>query len=297
MIGFGAALSRQWKVAFRHPAIWLMLFVPLAAVAFCFLFYLLPLHQAAGAAPNGRLPLLWTAAGVPVMLAFPAAAASLKGMAGDWSGRRYRDLGTTGLRRSTATAAYLLAPLLAATLTALVSFVLLQAAIAWWTQTLPAARDVIFGCGYTMFGALHAAVLSALVVSLLPSNGTYAAIAALSAVLPGFLSGVFVPAGFVLPPARYALTFFPAAHAVSLARQALMWQTLEQVFADDGAGAGLYKQLFGVELTWAGQVIPPLWSLLLLAGTTLILLAAASALAYRVSRAARHRPASAARRT
>ena len=277
MIGFGAALSRQWKVAFRHPMIWLLLFVPLAAVAFCFLFYLLPLHQTAGAAPNERLPLLWTAAGVPVMLAFPAAVASLKGMASDWSGRRYRDLGTTDLRRGTATAAYLIAPLLTATLTALVSFVLLQAAIAWWTQTLPAARDVIFGCGYTMFGALHAAALSLLVVALLPSNGTYAAIAALSAVLPG-------------------LTFFPAAHAVSLARQTLMWQTLEQVFAGDGTGAGLYKQLFGVELTWAGQVIPPLWSLLLLTGTTLILLAAAIALAYRVSRAARHRPAPTARR-
>ncbi len=303
MTGFGAALSRQWKLAFRHPASWLMLFVPVVALAICFLLFLLPLHRemgaqaGAGARLSEHLALLWTAAGLPVMLAFAAAMAALHGMAGDWSGRRYRDLGATWLSRSAATAAYLVTPILAAALTALLSFLILQAAIAGWTNTLPAARDVIFACGYTMFGALHAAILSVLVVSLLPNGGAYAVTVALSVVLPGFLCGVWLPAGWVIQPVRQVLTFFPAAHAVSLARQSLTWQTVERIFAGSGTTPGHYRQLFGVELIWAGQVIPPLWSLILLTGATLVSLAAAIVLAHRVSRADRLGPAPDAKRT
>lgn len=276
MTGFGGLLSRHRRMAFRHPAAPLFLLLPIAVIAVLFVSYLSAQHAsaipAAGAAQVRWLAACWAAAGLPVVLAFPAAMIALQVFAGDRSAGKRRDFGITLLGKGTQTTAYIGVPVLAALSVALLSYAGIQVAVALWTGVAPLPRAVLFGLGYTMLGALHAGLLSVFVVSLLPGGGAYAVLSSLSALVPGFLSGAFIPIGYLPDPLARIVLGFPASHAVSLARQALTWQAATSVFAGASADLARYRSLFGVDLFWGERAILPLWSLLFPAVTALLFL-------------------------
>lgn len=277
MTGFGGLLSRHRRMAFRHPAALFMLLVPLTVGAVLFALYLLVLHTAA--APNAGavqirwLTAGWTAAGIPVVLAFPSAMIALQVFAGDRSAGKQRDFGTTLPGRGTQAFVYIGFPLMAALSVSFLSYAGVQGAIALWSGIAPLPRAVLFGLGYTLLGALFAGFLSIFAVSLLPGRGTFAVLSSLSALLPGFLSGTYVPIGYLPEPLGRIVLAFPAAHAVSLARQALTWQAATTVFAGAEADLARYRSLFGIDLFWGNQAIPTLWSLLIPAVAALLCLA------------------------
>jgi len=208
-----------------------------------------------------------------VVLAFPTAMIALQVFASDRSAGRRRDFSATLLGRGTQALAYIGVPLAAALFVSLFSYAVVQGATALWTGIAPLPRAVLFGLGYTMLGALYAGVLSVFVVSLLPGGGAYAVLASLSALLPGFLSGAFVPIGYLPEPLGKVVSGFPVSHSISLARQALTWQAATTVFSGAEADLVRYRSLFGIDLFWGGRVIPALWSLLLPAVASLLCLA------------------------
>ncbi|HEY5465432.1 MAG TPA: hypothetical protein VIL27_00210 [Clostridia bacterium] len=280
--------GRNLRIFFRNRTTLLFILLPLVILAILYPLLLTDLHAAAayGFSPDVRaarwLADSWIAAGVPVVLAFTAALGALGAFSRDRQERRGRDFGVSPLRGAQRAGGYALAALIAANLTALAAYAILQTWIHWRYGLIPDPREILFGAGYTLLGATHAAAVCLFLASLLHNGGAFAAMSAALGTLIGFLSGVFIPVGMLLPPVRVVIQAFPASQAVSLLRQTLTYRATAQVFAKAGAAdiAG-YQSYFGVTAMFQDRVITPFWILILLAATTIVLFAIALPLAAR----------------
>ncbi len=280
-------VSRNLKAAFRSRAVWAYILLPLVILAVLYPLLLAGLHADAARQAPGGVPFAawlarsWTAAALPVVLAFTAALGSLGVLSRDRHERRYRDFGTTFLGNGRQAAGYAVAVIVSACVAALVVFALVQALVHISMGLVPDWRGILFALGYTMLGAVHAASFCLFLVALLRSGAAYAVVSGLMGMLAGFLTGSFVPVGMLNPGIRMVVEAFPASHAVSLARQALTWPATAGAFGAPGADLAWYQSYFGITQRFGERAIEPGWSLLFLVGTTLVLFAAALPLAAR----------------
>ena len=206
---------------------------------------------------------------------------SLGVLARDRHERRFRDFGTTNLRTMHRALGYAGAAVFSACMTGLVAYVVLQLSIHWYNGLVPDPRMLVFGFDYTMLGSLHAAALCLFLVSLFRGGGTYAALSGAVSVLAGFTTGAFVPVGMLPTPVRVLVQALPASHAATLARQTLTWQATAEAFGTAGADLAWYQAYFGISQKFGERGVAPVWSLVFIAGTTIILLAAALPLSVR----------------
>ncbi len=290
MTGFAALFRRNRRDVFRSPWAPLYIAAPLVILAVLYPLWITGLHadaaatSAGGPAYGARLAAVWTAAGVPVTLSFTAAVASLVTFVRDMAARRTRDFGTTLLGAGTRAVGYASGALLSALGTAAVSYACLQAAVHIGTGVPPVPRELLFGLGYTLLGAANAASLCLLAVSVFRGAGVFVVLAALTALLPGFLTGAFIPVGALQEPWSTVIQCFPPSHAVLLARQTLTWRAASGVFGPKGTDLAWYQSWFGIVVDWMGQPLAPIWSLAYLSGSAMLSLAAAFPLLARACR-------------
>jgi multidrug/hemolysin transport system permease protein len=271
--------GRNLRIFFRSRSALLLTLLPLPILFLLYPLLLVDLHAAAAYdfTPDIHaarwLADSWIAAGVPVVLSFTAALGALGVLPGDREDRRMRDFGVSPLGGAQRAGGYALAAVYAGILTAMFAYTILQVSIHLIYNLVPDLREILFGAGYTLLGAVHASAFGLLLASLLYSGGAFAAVGAASAALAGFMSGAFIPAGLLPSEIRMVIQALPASQAVSLIRQTLTQRATAQVFATAGAAdVSGYQAYFGIRAMFQDRTIEPFWILVILAATTVVLL-------------------------
>ncbi|NLA12585.1 MAG: ABC transporter permease [Firmicutes bacterium] len=182
-----------------------------------------------------------------------------------------RDFYASPVKRSRLAQGYLGGALIIGLIMTLLTFALSEIYIVLkgghWVQPLPALKIL----GLIFLSTLSNTALLCFIVSFFKTHQSFATASTVIGTLIGFLTGVYLPIGALPESVQMMIKLFPPSHAAALFRQTLMEEPLQTVFemADQSFVDG-FKEFMGLTYFISGHEITPLWSILILVGTSVI---------------------------
>lgn len=218
----------------------------------------------------------WLVAGVCAITPVTTAMGAYGTMVDDRARGLSKDFMASPVRRSKLVGGYMAGGLVVALVMSLVVILIGGGWLLANGMALPGASWLLAYLGVQALAALSGASLTFLIVSLFKTLPGYSAASTLVGTVIGFLTGIYLPIGFLPGPVQWLVRIFPATHAAALLRDILLRGPAAEIFA--GAPPQVVDEIWqslGVRL-WFGDTIIPQWSsVLYLAGFSLLCFALA----------------------
>jgi multidrug/hemolysin transport system permease protein len=182
--------------------------------------------------PGGDLLMdIWVMAGIIAVTSFTTALGACSIIVEDRIKKNNKDFLSSPLGRSQIVGGYVLCVCAVALMMCLFAFVVAVAYLAARDMPALSFSSVLKILGVIMLSALSSSAVALFVASFIRTNGAYGGVSTLFGTLVGFLTGMYIPVGFLAENVQWAVKCFPTSHACALLRQIMMEGQIGVTFA------------------------------------------------------------------
>ncbi|OQB24471.1 MAG: ABC-2 type transporter [Firmicutes bacterium ADurb.Bin182] len=193
--------------------------------------------------------------------------------------KRIKDFNSSPLSGAEISAAYIISALVIGVIMSLIALICAQAYILLQGGVLMRLETLAKTLGLIVLSVISGSAMVYLMAALFKSRNAFGTAFSVTSTLLGFLTGIYIPIGYLPKAVQGFIKVFPSAHAAALMRQVLMEDSMAKVFA--GAPAAIIEensQVLGVMFKIGDQTVSPLASVLILLGSSLLFFALAIAI-------------------
>lgn len=267
---------RNLRVYFRDK---LSVFFSLLSVLVTFLVYLLFLGDVwSGDLPDvpGARSMMsgWIMAGLLSIASVTTTLGAAGIMVDDRTTKVRKDFEASPLSRASLAGGYILSSFAIGSLMTTVGLILAEAYIVLNGGELLSLTQLLKMLGLVLLSVLSNTALLTFMVTFFKTNSSFGTASTLVGTLIGFLTGIYIPVGMLPQAVQGIVKLLPVSHTAVLMRQIFMEKPLQEVFS--GAPQELVSetlQSLGVRFSLNGSEVPPIVSVLFIAGVGIVFFA------------------------
>ncbi len=267
---------RNLRVYFRDK---LSVFFSLLSVLVTFLVYLLFLGDVwSGDLPDvpGARSMMsgWIMAGLLSIASVTTTLGAAGIMVDDRTTKVRKDFEASPLSRASLAGGYILSSFAVGSLMTTVGLILAEAYIVLNGGELLSLTQLLKMLGLILLSVLSNTALLTFMVTFFKTNSSFGTASTLVGTLIGFLTGIYIPVGMLPQAVQGIVKLLPVSHTAVLMRQIFMEKPLQEVFS--GAPQELVSetlQSLGVRFSLNGSEVPPIVSVLFIAGVGIVFFA------------------------
>lgn len=212
----------------------------------------------------------WIMAGLLSVTSITTTTGAFAVLVEDRAKKIMKDFTASPLRRFTLVGGYVLSAFVIGVALSLVAFMVMEGYVVArggaWLSALQIAKVL----GLIVLSVLSSSSMIFFLVSFFRSQKAFSTAASFVSAGIGFVTGIYLPIGSMPPFIAWVIKVFPVSHAVALFRQVLMQGPMEQAFAGSTLAQASFEQEMGVYYQYGTYTAGPLFSVLVLVGTTIL---------------------------
>lgn len=213
----------------------------------------------------------WIMAGTLAIASITTSMGAFGVMVEDRAKKIFKDFSASPLSRRSLAGGYIASSFIIGTIMSLLTLIFAEIYIVASGGALlsPIAFVKMFLC--ILLSVLSSSSMVYFLISFFSSQNAFSTASAVISSMIGFLTGVYMPIGFLPPAVGFIVKVFPVSHAALLMRYIMMEAPMQQVF--QGAPAEVVREFqhsFGLSFSYGGTDASILASILVLVATTLL---------------------------
>ena len=213
----------------------------------------------------------WIMAGLLSVTAITTTMGAFGIMVEDRSKKILMDFQASPLKRSSMTGGYILSSYIIGVAMCAITLVLAEIYIVAYGGELLSFTALLQVLGVLLLSVLASSAIVFFIVSFFKSANAFATASTILGTMIGFLTGIYIPVGSLPGAVQTIIKIFPISHSGVLLRQIMCEAPLAGGFAGAPQEAQeAYRLMMGIDFQFGDQIISPLGSILILAGTAAV---------------------------
>ena len=175
----------------------------------------------------------WVMAGMIAVSSITTTMGAFGAIVQDREKHLLNDMSVSPLKRRSIAGGYIISSYVIGVIMSVFTFILAEVYIVFNGGELPALKCIIEVLGIILLGVFSSSAMVFFVVSFFRTSGAFATASTILGTLAGFLTGIYVPVGYLPKGVQWIVKCFPVTHIAALIKQVMTKNPMEKVF--DGA--------------------------------------------------------------